>query len=207
MIRYERAAKDEIPICAELAARSFADYEYFSLYVPEQNRRMRFLKAMMSSEFSVNADRAELWTAKENGRIVAVAMLCSPDYHKPTDGAYMKAGYWKVFLFGGIKTVSDWNAMDAAAGNPCHSRKDAWYLSLLTVDASKKGQGIGTAMLKNCILLRVRKQGGNELTLFTNSEKNRQFYLKTGFSLFHETTISYRGNQMGSWSFFIKTQE
>lgn len=202
-MQFERLRKTEIQQAADLAARSFLDYAYFSIFVPNAKRRFRFLNTMLSVEFSVNDDRAELWAAKEDGKIVAVAMLCSPDYHKPTDSQYMKAGFWKVFLAGGIKAVSDWNAMDAEAGKPCHSRKDAWYLSLLTVDPQRKGQGIGSKMLQECIIPRIRQQGGKELTLFTNSEENRAFYQKNGLIEFHQTTISYRGKEMGSWSYYL----
>jgi sensor histidine kinase YesM len=112
-MQFERLRKAEISQAAELAARSFLDYAYFSIFVPNEKRRFRFLNTMLSVEFSVNDDRAELWAAKEDEKIVTVAMLCSPAYHKPTDSQYMKAGFWKVFLAGGIKAVSDWNAMDA----------------------------------------------------------------------------------------------
>lgn len=202
-MQFERILKAEIPQAADLAARSFSDYAYFTIFVPNEKRRFRFLNTMLSVEFSVNNDRAELWAAKEDRKIVAVAMLCSPAYHKPTDSQYMKAGFWKVFLAGGIKAVSDWNAMDAEAGKPCHSRKDAWYLSLLTVDPQRKGQGIGSKMLQECIIPRIRQQGGKELTLFTNSEENRAFYQKNGLAEFHQTTISYRGKEMGSWSYYL----
>lgn len=202
-MQFERLRKAEISQAAELAARSFLDYAYFSIFVPNAKRRFRFLNTMLSVEFSINDDRAELWAAKEDGEIIAVAMLCSPDYHKPTDSQYMKAGFWKVFLAGGIKAVSDWNAMDAEAGKPCHSRKDAWYLSLLTVDPQRKGQGIGSKMLQECIIPRIRQQGGKELTLFTNSEENRAFYQKNGMTEFHQATISYRGKEMGSWSYYL----
>lgn len=123
---FEQLSISEIPQAAALAAQSFSDYAYFTIFVPNENRRFRFLNIMLSVEFNVNDDRAELWVAKENGEILAVAMLCNPEYHKPTDYQYMKAGFWKVFLAGGIKAVSDWNAMDAEAGKPCHRRKNAW---------------------------------------------------------------------------------
>ena len=148
-MQFERLRKAEISQAAELAARSFLDYAYFSIFVPNAKRRFRFLNTMLSVEFSINDDRAELWVAKEDGEIIAVAMLCSPDYHKPTDSQYMKAGFWKVFLAGGIKAVSDWNAMDAEAGKPCHSRKDAWYLSLLTVDPQEKDRASAAKCCRN----------------------------------------------------------
>lgn len=205
MLTYEPMRPEERCDCVELAARAFADYEYFSLYVPEDKRRLRFLRAMLASEFYANADRACFFTVKKDGKLVAVTMLCDPDYKKPTGMEYMKAGYGKVFLHGGIRNVSAWDAMEAEALKPCRSLAGkAWYLNLLTVDPHFEGQGIGSAVLREHIIPYVRKQGGEVLCLFTNSERNRKFYQKNGFEEFHAQQFSYKGKNIGSWSYRLQ---
>ena len=202
MLTYEPMEPAELRGCVELAADAFADYEYFSLYVPEDRRRLHFLRAMLAAEFRANADRARFITVKKDGTLTAVAMLCDPKYKKPADMEYMKAGYGKVFLYGGIRNVSAWNAMEAEALKACRSLTGGvWYLNLLTVAPAFEGQGIGTAALHEQIIPYVREHGGKVLCLFTNSERNRMFYQKNGFVEFHAQQFSYKGKSIGSWSY------
>ena len=93
MLSFEAMKPEEREICAELAAKSFYDYEYFTDYVPDDKRRWRFLRTMLAIEVKINDGPARFFTAKEDGQIVAVAMLCDPDYRKPSDAEYIKAGF------------------------------------------------------------------------------------------------------------------
>ena len=203
-IRFAQMRPEQREVCAELAARAFGDYEYFSAYVPENRRRERFLSAMLRCEFRVNAELAAFFTASTEEKPIAVAMLCSPDYRKPSNMAYMKGGYGKVFLRGGIRNVSAWNDMEERALQPCRSLPGkVWYLNLLTVDPDAQGAGLGSRMLQEQLLPYARNRGGETLCLFTNSERNRRFYLKNGFEEFHARRFSYKGTELGNWSFRI----
>ena len=207
MVTFEQMTTQERAACVELAARAFADYEYFSVYVPDDKRRLRFLKAMLTAEFKVNADRAAFFTIKNENKLRAVVMLCDPNYQKPTDMEYMKAGFGKVFLRGGIRNVSAWNAMEAEAMKPYRSfTGNVWYLNLLTVDPAYEGKGFGSEIMQDHILPYVRDHGGDSLCLFTNSEINRRFYRKNGFEEFHEQQFTYKGKTIGSWSYQIKIE-
>lgn len=204
MIRFERMKIEERETCAALAARAFGDYEYFTDYVPDEKKRRRFLNTMLQIEVKLNDGPATFFTAKDSGQIVAVAMLCPPEYKKPSDMAYMKAGFGKCFLQGGVRDVAAWNTMEGKAGQPCRRLAGrVWYLNLLTVEPNCKGQGIGTKMLRECILPYVKEHGGDTLCLFTNSEENRKFYQKNGFVEFDEQWFAYRGKKLGSWSYMV----
>lgn len=202
MLTFEKMRPEERDTCAALAARAFEDYEYFTYYIPDDQRRTRFLSTMLEIEVRINDGPADFFTAKEDGKIVAVAMLCPPEYKKPSDMAYMRAGFGKCFLQGGIRDVAAWNAMEGKAGQPCHSLGgQTWYLNLLTVEPNLKGQGLGSRMLGECILPYVKEHGGETLCLFTNSEINRTFYQKNGFEEFDQRFFTRKGKQLGSWSF------
>ena len=202
MVTFEKMMPHERGECAALAARAFGDYEYFTDYVPDDKKRTLFLNTMLQIEVRLNDGPATFFTAKDDGKIVAVAMLCPPDYKKPSDMAYMKAGFGKCFQQGGIRDVAAWNDMEGKAGQPCHRLAGkVWYLNLLTVEPSCKGQGIGTKMLRECILSYVKEHGGDTLCLFTNSENNRKFYQKNGFNEFDEQWFTYHGKKLGSWSY------
>lgn len=202
MLTFEKMRPEERDTCAALAARAFEDYEYFTYYIPDDQRRTRFLSTMLEIEVRINDGPADFFTAKEDGKIVAVAMLCPPEYKKPSDMAYMRAGFGKCFLQGGIRDVAAWNAMEGKAGQPCHSLGgQTWYLNLLTVEPNLKGQGLGSRMLQACILPYVKEHGGETLCLFTNSEINRTFYQKNGFEEFDQRFFTRKGKQLGNWSF------
>ncbi len=205
MLSYEAMQASELLPCANLAARAFGDYEYFSIYVPEDKKRQRLLRALLRSEFRSNQNSAAFFTAKKDGKLAAVAMLCAPDYRKPSDGQYLRTGYLSAMFHGGVRNVNAWNEMEKLAGAPCHSLTgNTWYLSLLTVDPAFAGHGIGSGMLQDCLIPYVRQQGGTALCLFTNSRRNRSFYQKNSFTEFHAQQFSYKGKQIGSWSYTME---
>ena len=67
-------------------------------------------------------------------------------------------------------------------------------------DPDRKGEGIGSRMLQECLIPYVKEHGGKKLCLFTNSQGNRQFYRKNGFTEFDERQFAYKGKTIGSWS-------
>ena len=202
MLTFEKMCPEERGACAALAARAFMDYEYFTDYIPNDQRRTRFLNTMLDIEVRINDGQADFFTAKIDGEIVAVAMLCPPEYKKPSDMAYIRAGFGKCFLQGGVRDVAAWNDMEGKAGEHCHSLGgQTWYLNLLTVEPEHKGQGLGSRMLRECILPYVKEHGGETLCLFTNSEVNRKFYQKNGFVEFDQRSFNRKGKQLGSWSY------
>lgn len=142
MLTFEKMRPEERDTCAALAARAFEDYEYFTYYIPNEQRRTRFLSTMLEIEVRINDGPADFFTAKEDRKILAVAMLCPPEYKKPSDMAYMRAGFGKCFLQGGIRDVAAWNAMGGKAGQPSHSLGGhTWYLNLLTVEPPERDKG------------------------------------------------------------------
>ena len=199
---YELMKPEERKACVELAAKAFGNYDFFSAYVPNDRKRPRFLRSMLSVEFRVNQNLVHFLTAKEGGRIVAVAMLRDPNYQMPSIKQYLKSGFWKNIIIGGWNQVAAWFTMDQAAGIPCQKLGGkTWFLHLLAVDVSSEGKGIGSRMLQECVIPYVREHGGEALSLYTNSEINRKFYIKNGFKEFHAQEFSYDGKSFGSWSY------
>ena len=67
------------------------------------------------------------------------------------------------------------------------------------VDPSAQGSGIGKEFI-TYIEDFIRTQGGRELVLFTNSDKNIAYYKRCGFEVFDEREFTYNGKTMRSWS-------
>ena len=201
---YETMKKEELKTCVGIAAKAFEKYDFFSIYFPNDKSRPHLLHNMMKVEIGANFDRAHFLTAKENGKIVAFAMLRDPEYQEPDAGAYMRAGFWKNYLFGGKDNVAAWLSMDSKAGIPCKNLSGrTWFLNILTVAADVEGKGIGSRMIREGIIPYVKEHGGEALSLYTNSEINRRFYTKNGFQEFHEQHFSYNGKELGSWSYLM----
>ena len=208
MIVYEEMDKKQMLECAAIAAKAFYDYEYFGIYITDDEKRKRFLDELIKCEFkaNVNLDDVKFLIAREDDKILAIVQLCAPDFETPSDWTYIKSGWLKVLFKGGLKAVNAWHEMELKASAPCHLRNKGktWYISLLTVNKSAEGRGIGSKFINECIIPYIKERGAEALCLFTNSEINRKFYEKNGLSVFDEKHFSYNGKSIGSWSYLME---
>ena len=195
--------RKELRQAAELAARAFSDYEYFTTWFPDPEERARVEMAIIWSAYKTNFSRVQQLTARLDGKIVATAELNAPDFKEPSVLSYILHGWLNVYRAANIKRVNDWIAMDAAAGQPSHDYQKTgpgiWYLSSLSVDPCRQGMGLGTKLLEY-LESYVRERGGKQIVFYTNSQKNLNFYLKRGYELFDEHVFDYYDRQMGSWT-------
>lgn len=195
--------RGEIREAAQVAARAFHSYEYFTNWFPDPDERLRVTFAILWREFKTNFNASRYLVGKQDGKIVCVAQLNPPSYRKPSDLRYILNGWLKVYREGDRAIIDSWLKMDADAGIPCHEYQktgpDIWYASSLTVEPSVQGTGVGSRFIAFWEEY-IRKNGGRELVFFTNSEKNIAFYQKRGFEVFDYRTIEYGSATMGSWS-------
>ena len=209
-MEFGRLEYGEILAAAELAARAFDDYEYFTNWFPDKEERNAIQRSIIWHEYRTNYRVATYLAARREGKILAVAQLNPPTYKKPSDLSYILHGWLNVYKAGDRKRIDDWLEMDAAAGKPCHdyqkTGQDIWYASSLTVDPSAQGTGIGTAFIAYWEKY-VSDHGGSQLVFFTNSRKNLDFYLHRGYEIFDEREFEYAGKKMGSWSLRKKLKD
>ena len=195
--------RKELRQAAELAARAFCDYEYFTIWFPDPEERARVEMAIIWHAYKTNFSRVRQLTARLDGKIVATAELNAPDYKEPSVLSYILHGWLNVYRAADKKSIDDWIAMDAAAGQPCHDYQKTgsgiWYVSSLSVDPAMQGIGLGTQLLEYCENY-IRERNGKQVVLVTNSQKNLNFYLKRGYELFDERVFEYNDHKMGSWS-------
>ena len=202
-LKFDPINRKELRQAAELAARAFNDYEYFTNWFPDQKERDRVQISIIWHSYKTNFNRVHQLSAKLDGKIVATAELNDPDYKDPSVLSYILHGWLSVYKAAGIRRINDWIAMDAAAGQPCHEYQKTgpgiWYVSSLSVDPVMQGIGLGTKLLEYCENY-IRERDGKQVVLVTNSQKNLNFYLKRGYELFDERVFEYNGHKMGSWS-------
>lgn len=207
MLRFQKMRPEQRTECALLTARAFADYAYFKNYVPDDEKRHRFLECMMKTELRVNEGNEIFLTAMFNQKLAAMAALYPPGVHRASSLAYLRGGFYKAFLLYGFRDICAWLSMDEKAGAPCHGLTGkTWYLNTLVVDPSCQGMGIGSRFLQKCIIPFVKKSGGEALCLYTNAEINRAFYQKNGFQEFDARTFYYHEKSLGSWSYRMEIQ-
>ena len=124
-------------------------------------------------------------------------------FKEPSVLSYILHGWLNVYRAADKKSIDDWIAMDAAAGEPCHDYQKTgpgiWYVSSLSVDPVMQGIGLGTKLLDYCENY-IRERDGRQVVLVTNSQKNLNFYLKRGYELFDERAFEYNDRKMESWS-------
>lgn len=199
----QRMRRDETDEAAAMSARSFQQYEYFTLCFPEGNERARFLLEVLRLEFRTNFSHSHFLLARRAGRNVAVVHLNPPECRRPGNVRYIFNGGLKLFRTARPRRVHGWLAMDAKATESCHEYQmmlpGVWYMSLFAVDPAFQGCGIGSLFLIH-IEDYVKSLGGREIVLLTNSEKNYRFYSKRGYKVFDAHPIHYGENTMLSWS-------
>ena len=202
-LKFDPINRKELRQAAELAARAFNDYEYFTNWFPDQKERDRVQISIIWHSYKTNFNRVHQLSAKLDGKIVATAELNDPDYKDPSVLSYILHGWLSVYKAAGIRRINDWIAMDAAAGQPCHDYQKTgpgiWYVSSLSVEPAMQGIGLGTQLLEYCENY-LRERDGKQVVLVTNSQKNLNFYLKRGYELFDERVFEYNGHKRGSWS-------
>lgn len=202
-LEFDRLDRKELREAAELAARAFIDYEYFTNWFPDQEERSKVESSIIWHSYKTNFNRVHPLSAKLEGKIVATAELTDPDYKDPSVLSYILHGWLNVYRAAEKKRIDDWIAMDAAAGQPCHDYQKTgpgiWYVSSLSVDPAMQGIGLGTRLLEYCENY-IRERDGKQVVLVTNSRNNLNFYLNRGYELFDERVFEYNGHKMGSWS-------
>ena len=144
-------SRKELRQAAELAARAFSDYEYFTNWFPDDEVRAKVEISIIWHSYKTNFNRVHQLTAKLDGKIVATAELNDPDFKDPSVLSYILHGWLNVYKAADKKCIDDWIAMDDAAGQPCHDYQKTgpgiWYLSSLSVDPSMQGIGLGTQLI------------------------------------------------------------
>ena len=121
--------RKELRQAAELAARAFRDYEYFTNWFPNDEERARVEISIIWHAYKTNFRRVQQLSSKLDGKIVATAELNAPDYKDPSVLSYVLHGWLSVYRTADKKRIDDWIAMDAAAGEPYQLREKSELLS------------------------------------------------------------------------------
>ncbi|MDO4837559.1 MAG: GNAT family N-acetyltransferase [Clostridia bacterium] len=209
MITYREATKAEIPAVAKLAAASFGHYPFFDfaflpvLKTPEAYTA--YMEKLHAIHIRANMAHHKCFIGVQDGCMVSAALLQNPKEKRVTLPDYIKAGGVRLVFPVGMRKILDFFAVSEEAQQDCAPNyPDARYLEMLVVAPDRKGSGLGSSMLKDCLLPYMQQQGGKELALITNTAVNCRFYEKNGFSEFAHRTLERNGQQIDNWSFHCR---
>ena len=161
-----------------------------------------FYERLMKGIFRATIRKDDCYLAVVDGKVTAIVIV-----EKPSDKTI---GFWDYAVSGMPGVIAKIGLADTLKYMELSDKTEIivksitephWHLYFLAVDPKYQGQSIGTGAIQNFVIPLVRANGGNLITVTTNSEKNVNFYKNNGFSLIKEETLEYKAKSIRNWSF------
>lgn len=209
MIQYRRPKFEELKAIAKMCALTFGEYPIFHEIRSEFHDLDSFIDFMSEVQhvyIRAYYKNSEFFVGEENGKIKSFAILVRPHSSNISIFKYFCSGAFKLLKKANLTKLLKFLNVLEEGHRPCNGIKEhSWVLESLAVDKSCIGQQLGTKMLNECIIPYISEQScgtkPETFITFTNTEINRKFYLKNGFTEFDYTTIQMNGTTIGNWSF------
>ena len=204
-IIYRRARLDEYQKNGKVVANSFSEYPFLTLIIDDLKKPdyyPAFLELLESLLTRLYIKKETCLVAEQDGEILAVALLQQNDF---SILSYLLNGVIKLFRY--ISPRNFLKYLDLVDRSEEHLKKSNsfdWYLMLLAVNPSVKGQGVGSAFLRDAVETYVKSKGCKRLGLITSTEKNVSFYKKNEYVLLDFMELEYGTKSIGNWA-FLKT--
>lgn len=204
-IMYRRARLDEYQKIGKVVADSFIEYPFLTLIIDDLKKPdyyPAFLELLESLLTRLYIKEETCLVAEQDGEILAVALLQQNDF---SILSYLLNGVIKLFRY--ISPRNFLKYLDLVDRSEEHLKKSNsfdWYLKLLAVNPSVKGQGVGSSFLRDAVEPYVKSKGCKRLGLITSTEKNVSFYKKNEYVLLDFMELEYGTKSIGNWA-FLKT--
>lgn len=201
-IVYRKARLNEYQKIGKVLAGSFMDYPFMTLIKDDLKKTEyypTFLELMYSLLTRLYIKEETCLVAEQDGEILAVALLQQNDL---SILSYLLNGVIKLFHY--ISPRNFLKYLDLVDRSEEHLKKSNsfdWYLMLLAVNPSVKGQGVGSAFLRDAVEPYVKSKGCKRLGLITSTEKNVPFYKKNDYVLLDFMELEYGTKSIGNWAF------
>ena len=202
---YRKARIDEFQKIGKVVSDSFFDYPFLTLIIDDLKKPENypaFLELLESLLTRLYIKEETCLVAEQDGEILAVALLQQEDFSLLS---YLLNGVIKLFCY--IKPRNFLKYLDLVDRSEEQLKKSNsfdWYLMLLAVNPSVKGQGVGSAFLRDAVEPYVKSKGCKRLGLITSTEKNVPFYKKNDYELLDFMELEYGTKSIGNWA-FLKT--
>ena len=201
--RYDRSYEYEV---LKVFTEAFAGYPLFwrvfeDRFKSEAELRS-FYERLMTGIFRATIRKDDCYIGFADGNVASVVIV-----EKPSD---KPVGFWDYAVSGmagiiariGIRdTLSFMEMSDKTEIVVKSIPEPRWHLYFLAVDPNKQKKGIGSGAIQDFLIPLVRSNGGNLITVTTNSDKNVTFYTDNGFKLVAEEKLECNAKTIGNWTF------
>lgn len=196
---FRRAGEADRDGCVRLVRQAFRED---SLFVAAAGGREEGRDLLLELLTRVWLESQTAFAAEREGKLIGLAVLGREEDAAVSLRSCVKLGAGRVL---GTCGAGNLLAFLRCSGrfNRSGSREPGprWYLTLLAVAPEEQGRGVGSAIVRDCVLPFLRQQGCRTLCLNTNEEKNRRFYLKNRFEETDAAFAEIGGRRVCNWSF------
>ena len=206
MVEYQQYDSSYETETLKVFIESFAHYPLFwgifeDLFQSEIKLR-RFHAQLMKGLFKATIRRDDCYIGVADGTVRAIVIVEKPSDKPISFWDYAVSGMSGVIARIGLKNTLKFMELSDKTEIVVKSIPEKrWHLYFLAVDPTYQNQGVGTGAIQDFLIPLVRSNGGNLITVTTNSEKNVDFYIHNGFSLVKEETLEYNAKSIGNWTF------
>lgn len=161
-----------------------------------------FYEVLMKGIFKATIRKYDCYVGVADGKVTVTVIV-----EKPSDKT---VGFWDYAVSGMAGVIARIGLTDTLKYMELSDKtetvvksitKPRWHLYFLAVDPKYQSRGIGTGVIQYFLIPLVRSNGGDLITVTTNSEKNVGFYIKNGFSLVKEEALAYKEKSIRNWTF------
>ena len=176
---------------AEMSARAFFTDPMGAYWVPDERKRLGKLTAFFKAWLKCAHGYAITYTVP--GTADGTAMWFPPGVTDIPFSRTLLSGQYFAAIGFGWQGFSNYRAFNSVIETVQQEKmpEPHWYLSDLSTDPSRQGQGIGTALMKP--VLDRADAAGMPCYLETMTEKNVAFYMKRGFKVAWEGSLPKAG--------------
>ena len=206
MVEYQQYDSSYEAETLKVFIESFVHYPLFwgifeDLFQSEIKLR-RFHAQLMKGLFKATIRRDDCYIGVADGTVRAIVIVEKPSDKPISFWDYAVSGMPGVIAKIGLKNTLKFMELSDKTEIVVKSIPEKrWHLYFLAVDPTYQNQGVGTGAIQDFLIPLVRSNGGNLITVTTNSEKNVDFYIHNGFSLVKEETLEYNAKSIGNWTF------
>ena len=201
--RYDRSYEDEV---LKVFTASFVNYPLFwgvfeDRFKSETELRS-FYERLMKGIFRATVRKDDCYIGIADGKVKVIVIV-----EKPSD---KPVGFWDYAVSGMAGIIARIGLRDTIRFMEMSDKTEIvvrsipeprWHLYFLAVDPKYHKQGIGSGAIQDFLIPLVRTNGGNLITVTTNSKNNVAFYIDNGFKLVKEETLECNAKTIENWTF------
>lgn len=181
MVEIREARRQDMRAVGRVLAAAFFDSPITEWILPAKLKRPIALRAFYGSGARDALRHGRVWVADDCGEIVGAAVWLPPGAYPPSASRDLRAVIPILALspFAPISLVRSLRYQ--AAVTRAHTKDEHWYLVSIGVEPSRRGSGLGTALLAPG--LAAASADGRPCYLETEKERNLPFYGRHRFEV------------------------